>query len=202
VPLVKYDKGIRKGKWALPGGFVGKNEDIDDAAYRILSELTGIQQVYLEQLKAFGHPDRFPKRRVITIAYYALARKDVNIVFKGAELADAQWCRVKDVPELIFDHNDILDFAKDMLKWKVQKMPIGINLLAPTFTLLELQQLYETILETRLDKPNFRRKIMKMGVLIDTTEKQQDVSHRAARLFRFDEEKYNALQKTGFVLEV
>lgn len=199
--LVKHAEGIIKDRWALPGGFVTYDENIDSSAYRLLSDLTGVKELYLEQLQAFGTVDRYPTKRVITIAYYALTRPEDYELHPGFTASDAQWFSIADISNLPYDHNQILRFAWQRLKQKVKYEPIGFNLLPEKFTLLQLQDLYEAILETSLDKPNFRRKIMKMNLLISCNEKQKGVSHRAANLYRFDKQVYDRLKNEGFIFE-
>lgn len=202
ILLVKHAEGISAGKWALPGGWITYAESVDDAAKRLLKSLTGISDIYLEQLKAFGEPNRFPTKRVVTLAFYALVNEESYSLIPGFTASDAQWFNVHEVPELIYDHNQILDFGYKQLKHKVRHEPIGFNLLPAKFTLLQLQELYEAILETKLDKSNFRRKLGKMKLLINCKEKQKDVSHRAAALYKFDKRIYVTLRKSGMVFEL
>lgn len=202
ILLVKHAEGISAGKWALPGGWITYGESVDDAAKRLLKSLTGISDIYLEQLKAFGEPNRFPNKRVVTLAFYALVNEESYSLIPGFTASDAKWFNVHDVPELIYDHNQILDFGYKHLKHKVRHEPIGFNLLPAKFTLLQLQELYEAILETKLDKSNFRRKLGKMKLLINCKEKQKDVSHRAAALYKFDKRIYVTLRKSGMVFEL
>ncbi|KAF2080412.1 NUDIX hydrolase [Flavobacterium sharifuzzamanii] len=201
VLLVQHAEGISKGKWGLPGGWIYKKESTDNAAHRLLNELTGLDNIYLEQLKAFGDPDRFPLRRVITIGYYALVKREDYNIKAGFTAADAQWYKIENIPDLIYDHNEILDYSIKHLRNKVRQTPIGFNLLPEKFTLLQLMQLYEEILGIEMDKPNFRRKILHMKLLVALDEKQQDVSHRAAQLYKFDPEIYKKLTEKGFNFE-
>lgn len=201
VLLIKHATGISKGRWGLPGGWILKNEDIDRAAERLLFELTGLKSIFLEQLKAFGNPDRFPLGRVITIGYYALIKRENYNIKAGFTASEAKWHKIKEVPDLIYDHNKILHFSLEHLQNKVKQAPIGFTLLPEKFTLLQLMRLYEEILGVEMDKPNFRRKILKMKLLQDLGEKQKDVSHRAAKLYRFDHEIYKKLTKKGFSFE-
>ncbi|MCG9972871.1 NUDIX hydrolase [Christiangramia crocea] len=201
ILLVKHASGIKEGEWALPGGWISEKESIDDAAHRLLKELTGLNNIYLEQLKAFGNPDRFPLGRVITIGYNALIKKDEYIVEPGFTASEAEWYKIKEVPDLIYDHSKILDFSLQRLRRRVRQAPIGFNLLPEKFTLLQLQQLYEEILDIKLDKPNFRRKILKMKLLTNLNEKEKDVAHRAAKLYSFDDEIYRKLTEKGFNFE-
>ncbi len=201
ILLVQHAEGIIKDQWALPGGWVAYDENVDAAASRLLEDLTGVKELYLEQLKAFGNVDRYPKKRVITIAYYALTRPEKFELIPGFTAADAKWFNIRDIDNLPYDHSEILNFAWQRLKRQVKYEPIGFNLLPEKFTLLQLQELYEAILETTLDKPNFRRKIIKMNLLISCEEKQKGVSHRAAILYRFDKQVYDRLKKEGFIFE-
>ena len=201
VLLVKHALGIRKGQWGLPGGWIKKDEGIDAAANRLLLELTGLDQIFLEQLKAFGDPDRFPIGRGITIGYYALINKKKYNIKAGYTASEAKWFRLKKIPDLIYDHNQILEFSLKQLRRRVRQAPIGFNLLPEKFTLLQLMQLYEEILDIQMDKSNFRRKFLKMKLLVGLKEKQQDVSHRAAKLYKFDNEIYEQLTTRGFNFE-
>jgi ADP-ribose pyrophosphatase YjhB (NUDIX family) len=202
ILLIKHGEGISKGMWALPGGWIQYNESVDDAANRILSSLTGVSNIYLEQLKSFGNIERYPTKRVITIAYYALVNADNYKLNPGFTATDAQWFNIHQVPNLPYDHNEILAFGFNHLKHKVRHEPIGFNLLPKKFTLHQIQKLYEAILETELDKPNFRRKLLNMNLLVPCEEKQKDVSHRAANLYRFDKKIYDKLREKGFSFEL
>lgn len=202
VLLIEHAEGISKGKWALPGGWIKEEESIDHAAQRLLRELTGLNNIYLEQLKAFGEPNRFPLGRVLTIGYYALIKIDDFDIKAGFTASDVQWYTINEVPELIYDHNIILNYSLKHLRNRVKQAPIGFNLLPEKFTLLELMQLYEEILGITLDKSNFRRKILRMKLLQDLDEKQKDVSHRAAKLYSFDYAIYKKLTEKGFNFEV
>jgi 8-oxo-dGTP diphosphatase len=202
VLLVKHAEGISKGKWALPGGWIQYNEDTDQAAHRLLNSLTGVSNIYLEQLQAFGDVYRYPEKRVITIAYYALVNVDNYSLNPGFTASDVKWFNIHDVPKLPYDHTQILNFGFKSLKHKVRHEPVGFNLLPKKFTLHQIQQLYEAILETELDKPNFRRKLLNMELLLPCNEKQKDVSHRAARLYRFDKKIYHQLAEKGFTFEL
>ncbi|MBW1658318.1 NUDIX hydrolase [Flavobacterium quisquiliarum] len=201
VLLVQHGEGISKGKWGLPGGWIYKKESTDNAAHRLLNELTGLDNIYLEQLKAFGDPDRFPLRRVITIGYYALVKREDYNIKAGFTASDAKWYKINSIPDLIYDHNEILAYSLKHLRNRVRQTPIGFNLLPEKFTLLQLMRLYEEILGIEMDKPNFRRKILHMKLLVALDEKQQDVSHRAAQLYKFDPEIYKKLTEKGFNFE-
>lgn len=202
ILLIKHRSGISSGEWALPGGWIRYDEDLYDAAARLLNELTGVHDLYLEQLRAFGKVDRFPTARVLTVAYYALVSAEAFEVVAGNNASEACWFGVHDIPDLVYDHRDIVDTGLAHLRHKVRHEPIGFNLLPEKFTLLQLQGLYEALLDTKLDKPNFRRKILKMNLLTPCNEKQRGVAHRAANLYRFDRDAYLRLTESGFAFEI
>ena len=198
VLLIQRDLEPFAGRWALPGGFVRVNESLEDAARRELVEETGLKDIFLEQLYTFGAVDRDPRERIVSVAYYALVSLAEHSPQAATDARQAAWFSVDDAPDLAFDHEHILDIALARLRGKVRYEPIGFELLPAQFTLGQLQHLYEVILEEPLDKRNFRKKILGMGLLVDTGEIQKDVAHRAARLYRFDERKYQQLKKRGF----
>jgi 8-oxo-dGTP diphosphatase len=191
-----------KGKWALPGGFVLMDETLDDAARRELEEEAGLKDVFLEQLFTFGEVNRDPRERVVSVAYYALVKLTAHDTKAATDAADARWFPISKVPKLAFDHADILSTALARLKGKVRYQPIGFELLPPKFTLSALQHLYEAVLEARLDKRNFRKKVLSFGLLVPLKETQMSGRHRPAQLFRFDGDKYEKLKKRGFHFEV
>ena len=187
VLLIRRAHEPYKGKWALPGGFVGEQEDLYDAALRELKEETNVTNVYLEQLYTFGQPNRDPRARVITVAYFALlsAEEVAHQEVHGADDAgEARWWDIYDLPELAFDHQKILDYALQRLRWKLEWTALGFLLLPSEFTLSELQKVYETILNEPLDKRNFRRKILTADVL-ELTGNMRAGDHRPAKLYRF-----------------
>lgn len=202
VLLIRRSRDPFRGKWALPGGFVDLDENLEQAARRELKEETGLDKVYLEQLFTFGDPDRDPRGRVVSVAYFALVKLADHRVQAATDAAAAAWFPVSDAPSLAFDHARILDTALKRLKGKVRYQPIGFELLPTKFSLSQLQHLYEAILEMRLDKRNFRKKILGTGLLLELDETEQDVAHRAARLYRFDDRKYKQLVKQGFNFEL
>jgi len=191
-----------KGRWALPGGFVRLDETLDEAARRELEEEAGLKDVFLEQLYTFGAVDRDPRERVVSVAYYALVKLAAFTTKAATDAADAQWFPVSKVPKLAFDHAEILATALARLKGKVRYQPIGFELLPPKFTLSQLQHLYEAVLETDLDKRNFRKKVLGFDFLVPLKETQITGRHRPAQLFRFDADKYERLKKRGFNFEV
>jgi 8-oxo-dGTP diphosphatase len=202
VLLIQRDIPPFEGHWALPGGFVRVGEGLDASARRELQEETGLKNVFLEQLYTFGTPDRDPREHVVTVAYYAL----VNLVDHRPEAAtdarNAAWFPLDDLPKLAFDHDRILSSARERLRGKLRYEPVGFELLPEKFTLTGLQKLYERILDETIDKRNFRKKVKKLGILEETDEIQSDVAHRAARLYRFDKKRYQALRKSGFNFEL
>ncbi len=202
VLLIQREQPPHRLKWALPGGFVKIGEGLEEAARRELEEETGIRGLYLEQLYTFGAPKRDPRERVISVAYYGLVALAGHAVRAATDARNVAWFPVADLPALAFDHEEILETGLRRLKAKIRYEPVGFELLPEKFPLSELQRLYETILEQPLDKRNFRKKILGMGLLADTEEIQQDVAHRAARLYRFDEAAYRRLKKAGFNFEV
>jgi 8-oxo-dGTP diphosphatase len=202
VLLIERGLAPFKGKWAVPGGFVRVDESLDDAARRELAEETGLTDVFLEQLYTFGDPKRDPRERVVTVAYYALVGLDRHPPRAATDAAAAAWFAVADLPTLAFDHATIVTAAVERLRGKVRYQPVGFELLPELFTLSKLQHLYEAILERPLDKRNFRKKLLAMDLLVETDQVEQDVAHRAARLYRFDEAKYRRLVKKGFNFEL
>ena len=182
------------GKWAIPGDLVYPDEDLSDAASRILTELTKVEGVTLHQGETFGKPDRHPQGRVITNAYFALVRKeDINAV-ADSWAEEVKWVPVREISQLAFDHNEIIESTFELLCQKLKREPICFDLLPEKFTLNEMQQLYEYSLNASLDKANFRKKVKPIP-LINLNEKQKNVKHRPANLFKFDSEQYSLLVK-------
>lgn len=189
VLLIKRDMDPYKDQWAIPGDLIKPEEDLPNAAKRILFDLTSLKNIELHQSQTFGKPDRHPQGRVITCAYFALVKVD-EIDAKASSWAnEIKWVPVNEIEELAFDHNEILNSTFEILKQKLNTLPICFDLLPPKFTLNEMQQLYEFAFDVEMDKANFRKKIKNLP-LIDLKQKQKNVKHRPARLFKFDEAKY------------
>jgi len=199
VLLIQRKNDPFKGLWALPGGFVEMEEPLEQAALRELEEETGVTNVFVEQLYTFGTPDRDPRGRVISVAYYALVNLGEHPVKAASDARHVRWFHVVDLPPLAFDHERILEAAIKRLRAKVRYQPIGFELLPEKFTLTQLQQLYETILgvEEPLNKRNFRTRILRMGVLKEVG-KQEGVAHRPARLYTFDRDRYHKLVRERY----
>jgi len=199
VLLIQRARDPFKDRWALPGGFVDMDEDLETAALRELEEETGVRDVFIEQLYTFGRPKRDPRGRVISIAYYALVNLAEHPVMASSDAKTVEWFDIKSLPDLAFDHNEILQVAINRLQAKVRYQPVGFELLPEKFTLTQLQKLYETILgvEQPLNKRNFRTRILKMGVLKEVG-RQEGVAHRPAKLYSFDKKKYEQLVKARY----
>lgn len=200
--LIKRKRSPEKGSWALPGGFTLTSETLDQAAVRILEETSNVKNIYLEQVHTFSDIDRFPKRRVITVAYFALINPEKHYIKPGTDTMDVKWYNVNDKINLPFDHYDIFQKAMNQLKRRVRTEPIGFELLPKKFSLTQMQNLYECILGEKLDKRNFRKRILRNKMLIALNEYQTDVAHRAARLYKFDIKAYQKLRNKGFTFQL
>ncbi len=193
VLLIRSDLDKFKSKWSLLGDLVKPVEDLDAAAYRILKQRTGLDDVYLEQVQTFGKVKRHPAGRVVTIAYCSL----INIQHHKLKILDNElhWHDVGSITELAFDHYQIFKTSLTLLQKRVQEHPLGFSLLPNKFSLRELQNLYEAILAIKLDRRNFRKKFFSMDFLIDVNEIEQNVPHRPGKLYKFDYEKYEKKKK-------
>ncbi|SEL08561.1 NUDIX hydrolase [Parapedobacter koreensis] len=193
VLLIERNEYPFKGWWALPGFFVEHNETIDDAVKRILYEHTGLRGIFMEQLYTFGDLKRHPQGRIITVAYYALLRLD-DLKSQPEPVTDyarqAVWHPLNNLPDLAFDHRHIIDKSILKVRRKISYSPIAFELLPEKFTLTQLQQLYEAIWGRKLDKRNFRKKMLNYNILKELPEFQRGVSYRAARLYKLDKRKY------------
>lgn len=178
-----------KDKWAIPGGFIRLSENLDEAAKRLLYEKTRVKDVYLEQLYTFGDPLRYPRSRVITVSYFALIRsEELELSFEtGLNIKQVEWHSVYNLPGLAFDHKGIIEYALKRLRDRLEYTPIAFQLLPKKFTLTELQKAYEIILHKELDKRNFRKKMIHLGILEELEEYTKSSSKRPARLYCFNE---------------
>ena len=199
VLLVQRGVEPYKGRWAFPGGFLQMDESAEEGALRELREETGLSGAFIRQFHTFSAPDRDPRERVITIAFYALVR--IEEVTGGDDAADARWFALDEVPQLAFDHDQILRTAEQALRQQIHFEPVGFELLPEKFTLRELQNLYEAILGVRFDKRNFSNKINRLGLLEPLDEKVNPSRKKEATLFRFNKTKYDELKQKGFRLE-
>ena len=183
--------------WSLFGEHVPEQQDLDEFAKELLFQATGLNDVYLQQINAFGSLDRVPYTRVITIGYYALINPDYYSLKQSNLAKSLQWFNLNELPTLCFDHEIIIQQALNKLRQEVMYHPVGFHLLPEKFTLTEIQSLYEVILNKKMDTRNFRKKLAKMELLIDSGEKQQNVAHRAAKLYQFDIQVYQKLKMEG-----
>jgi 8-oxo-dGTP diphosphatase len=199
VLLIRSDLKKYQGRYSLLGDLVYPNEDLSAAAYRVLKQRTGLNDLYLEQVETFGSVGRHPAGRVVTVAYCSL----INVQHHKLRILenDLHWHDVKSTTELAFDHQDIFDACYNRLQKRIQEHPLGFNLLPKKFSLRELQNLYEAILDIKLDRRNFRKKFFSMDFLIDTGEMEQDVPHRPGKLYKFNYEKYEKKKKKWFGID-
>lgn len=201
ILLIERNEAPFKGWKAIPGNLVRDQEDIDAAAERILYELTGLRDIYLEQSYTFGRTNRHPQGRVITVAYYSLIRRTDDIRPVTGFAKKAFWWPVHELSKLAFDHTEIAEKALLQVRQKLRFHPIGFELLPGKFTLTELQHVYEAILEKKLDKRNFRKKMLNYGLLEACKEKATGGAFRAPALYRFNKKRYVQLERNGFNFE-
>ena len=197
ILLIKRDFEPEKGKWSLMGGFLKNSENLDEAANRILFTLTGIENVYMEQLYTFSKVDRDPEERTLSTAYYALINVDEHYK-ELMQRSSAQWFCVSKAPKLIFDHNEMVEKAIKRLQRRAISKPIGFELLPEKFTMKQLQKLYEAILDEKQDKRNFINKVNGLDILVKLEEKDMTSSRKGSFLYRFDQKKYNEKTANGF----
>ncbi|MGC4013118.1 MAG: NUDIX domain-containing protein [Luteolibacter sp.] len=203
LQLLLIRRGIEPflGAWALPGGFVRMDEDLDAAARRELLEETGVRDLFLEQLYTFGTPERDPRGRVVSVAYLALVRPDEHPATGDTDASEAKWFAVEALPALAFDHAAIVEKALERLRGKIRWQPVGFELLPEKFTLTDLQSLYEAILGRSLDKRNFRKKLLQFDFVVALDEYRSG-RNRPARLHRFDRKQYEHLVRAGIHFEL
>lgn len=197
VLLIKRGSEPEIGKWALPGGFLEKEEDIDIAARRVLELLTGVTNVFMEQFHTFGKPSRHPLARVVTVGYYALIDASHHKLKPSWHASETTWFDISDLPKLAFDHKEIFNLALKTLQKELNISPLVFELLPSKFTLSDLQNLFEIILGRTMDRRNFRRRLKTMDILIELDEVRPG-AHVGATLFKFDKKKYKALEEEGF----
>lgn len=190
VALIKRKNYPFKDQWAIPGGFVEGNETVEDAASRELEEETGLKDIYLEQFYVFSKPDRDPRGRIITVAFFALINSEDIKLVATQDASNAEWFSAYNMPNLAFDHNQIYQKALESLRISVNVKPIIFELLPKKFTLTELQKLYEQIFNIELEKRNFRRKILKTGFITETNAITRGAQHRPAKLYQFNQNLY------------
>lgn len=201
ILLIKRDFEPEKGKWSLIGGFLKKEETLDQAGNRILKHLTGLDDIYMEQFYAYSEVDRDPEERTVSVGYYAL----INIEEHDEELIEqysAHWFDIDSRPTLIFDHDEMVTHAMRRLRYRTTTKPIGFELLPEKFTMRQLQKLYESILGIKLDKRNFISKINSLNVLIKLDEKDMESSRKGSFLYMFDKEKYDKKVLNGFTFKI
>ena len=198
VLLVQRGNEPYKGCWAFPGGFMNMDESAEEGALRELQEETGLKDAYIRQFHTFTAPQRDPRERVITIAYYALVR--IQEVKGDDDAIDARWFTLERIPQLAFDHDQILQKAIQTLRRQIHFEPIGFELLPEEFTLMELQNLYEAILDVRFDHCDFYDKMNKLGILEQINETVPPTQKNETKLFRFNKAKYEELKNEGFKL--
>jgi hypothetical protein len=201
ILLLTRDFEPSLGNSSLIGGFVRRDESLDDAAARILHDLTGLENVFLEQLYSYGEVDRDPGERVISVSYYALLKVQ-DLDHAHVEKHGARWCNIGECNELIFDHNVMVDNALVRLRSRAKSQPIGFELLPRKFTIPQLQMLYEAIYQKKLDNRNFRKKLLGMDLLEKLGTKDKSTSKKGAYLYRFDRKRYNMLVQDGFLFDL
>lgn len=201
ILLVQRDFEPAKGEWSLIGGFLKKEENLDKAAKRILTHLTGLNNIYMEQVHSYSKLNRDPEERTISISYFAL----IDIADHCKDILKqnpVKWFDLKDIPKLIFDHNKMVSDALTLLRYRVTNKPVGFELLPEKFTMRQLQKMYEAILDTELDKRNFINKFNSFDLLKKTNEKDMSSSKKGAFLFEVDEDKYQKKVEEGFCFKI
>lgn len=186
------------GSWSLLGSFVNMEESVDEAAERILSELTGLEDIYMEQLHCYGAVDRDSGGRVVAIAYWSLIRVDQNHLEFHVRSHEAKWVSIDQIPELVLDHRKMVDTAVSNLRERARFRPIGFELLPEEFTLGQLLKVYEAIFDHPIDSRNFRKKLLKSGLLIPLTKKDKSTSKKGSYLYKFNQETYGKLSEEGY----
>ncbi|MEP7239076.1 MAG: NUDIX domain-containing protein [Ferruginibacter sp.] len=204
VLLIKRKYPPYKNSWAIPGGFILEEESLEAAVKRELSEETGIKVNYLEQLYTFGAPKRDPRQRIISIAYFALVKSSMFQQLKAStDAADAQWFNINKLPTLAFDHKEILQTAIERIRAKIRYQPIGFELLDKNFPFADLEKLYSTLLDREIDRRNFTKKILSLGLLEDTGQLSAgEGAGRPSKIYRFNKNRYQELLNEGMHFEI
>ncbi|WP_276368643.1 NUDIX domain-containing protein [Chryseolinea sp. H1M3-3] len=202
VLLIKRKNEPFQKMWALPGGLVLNHESLDDAVTRELKEEAGIDVNYLEQLYTFGSPDRDPRNHAISISYFGLVRPQDFQIAAQTDAEDVAWYNIKKLPKLAFDHKKIIDVAIKRLRGKITYEPVGFELLEKEFPFSDLEKLYQTLLDQEIDRRNFKKKIVSLGILEELDETIQRKAGRPARLFKFNKKKYFELKEKGYNFDI
>jgi 8-oxo-dGTP diphosphatase len=202
ILLIKRKYEPFQKTWALPGGLVHNGESLDEAVKRELLEEAGIQVNYLEQLYTFGSPDRDPRNHAISVSYFGLVRPSDFEIIARTDAEEVAWFNVKKLPKLAFDHKKIIDVALKRLRGKITYEPVGFELLDKEFPFSDLEKLYQTLLDQDIDRRNFKKKIMALGILEELDETVQRKSGRPARLFKFNRKKYFELKEKGYNFDI
>lgn len=202
ILLIKRGAEPFKDFWAIPGDLVYPKEGLEEAVQRVLKALTGLSNLFMDQAGTFGEVDRHPAGRVITVGYFSLINIDKYKYEASSWASSLEWVPLSEIPKLAFDHSRIVDAALTRLRKRVRIQPIGFNLLPSKFTLNDIQKLYEDLLGAKFDKANFRKKILKMKLLEELNEIESNVAHRPAKLYQFNEDRYDSLKERGFNFEL
>ena len=202
ILLIKRKYEPFKGKWAIPGGFVLNDESLEEAVERELKEETGVEINYLEQLYTFGNPKRDPRSRIVSVAYFGLIHPNAFKIIASTDAEEVQWFQIDQLPELSFDHKEILELSIKRLQSKITYEPLGFELLDDKFPFSDLEKLYTTLLGRPIDRRNFRKKFLKLNILDELEDKVSKGSGRPANLFKFNQKRYFKLKKEGIVFEI
>lgn len=202
ILLIKRKNEPFKDRWAIPGGFVENDESLEEAVCRELKEETGVEIGYLEQLFTFGKPDRDPRHRIVSVAYFGLVRPETYKISASSDAKEVGWFDINKLPRLAFDHKEILEVAIKRLRAKITYEPIGFELLDERFPFSDLENLYTALLGRAIDRRNFRKKILSFGMLDELDEKVSKGAGRPANLFKFNKKRYFQLKKEGIVFEL
>lgn len=204
ILLIKRKYDPFKDKWAIPGGFVLNEESLEDAVFRELKEETGVEINYLEQLYTFGKPGRDPRRRIISVAYFGLVNSaQFSKISADTDASEVEWFNIKELPELAFDHDSILEIAIERIRNKIKYQPIGFELLDKKFPFSDLENLYSILLDREIDRRNFKKKIQKLGILEELNEKAKSSgAGRPGNLFQFNQQRYKELLEKGMHFEI